>query len=108
MHMNSYILTLRRHSWLFVIALLTSSTCFGADDHLTASHASVSWCTLDSRHAQALADTATTARGAYVELGFDMPETVNLSVTCGNGVWSRLFNDGKDQLFLSIPSLDAL
>ncbi|HKV80279.1 MAG TPA: hypothetical protein VJP02_19175 [Candidatus Sulfotelmatobacter sp.] len=37
-----------------------------------------------------------------------MPETVTLSVTCGDGVGSRLFNDGKDQLFLSISSLDSL
>jgi hypothetical protein len=40
-------------------------------------------------------------------MGFDMPERVNLSITCGMGN-STLFTDGIDQMFLSIPSLDAL
>jgi hypothetical protein len=48
------------------------------------------------------------AREVYVELGFNMPEKVNLSITCGDGVSANLFNDGQNQLFLSIPSLDTL
>lgn len=93
---------------LFLSVSIMSATCFGASDQLAIPHVKLTQCIVDATYAGALAETVRAAREVYIDLGFDMPETVNLSVTCGDGVGSRLFNDGKDQLFLSISSLDSL
>ncbi|HEY7118939.1 MAG TPA: hypothetical protein VH475_20280 [Tepidisphaeraceae bacterium] len=64
---------------------------------------------LGPEQAAALAQTISAAREVYAkELGFDMPETIVLNVECGPNVRTRLFNDGKDRLVLSIASPDSL
>lgn len=99
-------LMLRR---LFLTILIMTATCFGASDQLVVPHVKVNWeCLVDSAHAQALSITVAAAREIYIDLGFDMPETVSLSVRCGAGIRSGIFNDGKDILFLSISSLTVL
>jgi hypothetical protein len=71
--------------------------------------AKVTYDGITAEQATALANTVAAARQVYAgELGFDMPATVALTVTCGPGQPTRLFNDGKDQVFLSIPSPDSL
>ena len=102
---------------LFLVAFLTISTCFAANDQVIVPHVKVTirdgvaqgkpTCTVDTAYARALAETAGEARDVYVKLGFDMPDTVNLSITCG-GDSTNLFTDGYDQLFLSIKSLNDL
>ena len=92
-------------------------TGFAAADQLDLPHVRVTTasstqpgqpaCTVDAAHLRALAATVFAARDAYLSLGFDMPETIHLSVRCGGGP-ANLFNDGNDQLFLSIPSPAAL
>jgi hypothetical protein len=93
---------------VFIAVAIMTAACFGASDQLVVAHVKVSWCAVDSTHARALAETVAAAREIYIGLGFDMPDTVSLSVTCGDSVGSGFFNDGKDHLFLSIPSLDSL
>src|SRR5439155_9675515 len=59
--------------------------------------------------AQAIADTLAEARKAYVELfGFDMPARIECTVECGADKPTRLFTDGEDRVFLSMPSPDKL
>ena len=99
--------TLRKVLALLFTLAVSAATCFAATDELVAPHVRISWCAIDSAHAHALAETIATARQIYVDLGFNMPDTVYLSITCGMG-GSNLFTDGNDQIFLSIPSLDAL
>ena len=106
-----------RYALAFVVAIMGAiPTCFAATDQLLLAHVKVTMrdastpgkspCAVDTAHARALAETIATARDVYVDLGYNMPETVNLSITCG-GDSGNLFTDGNDQLFLSIPSLDA-
>jgi hypothetical protein len=67
-------------------------------------HAVVTYSGIDEKHAKAIAEVVQAARGAAVgEYGFDMPETVSVSVTAG-AKRARLFNDGHDRMFLSIRS----
>jgi hypothetical protein len=102
---------------LVVAMFLAVSTCFAASDELLVAHVKVTMrdasaqgkppCVVDQGHSRALAETLGAARDVYVQLGFDMPEIVNLSITCG-GDSTNLFTDGYDQLFLSIKSLNDL
>src|SRR4051812_6402068 len=69
-----------------------------------APHVRVSYDGIDANQADAIARTLSAAREAYVrDFGFDMPETVVCSVACGPGEPVRLYNDGNDRLFLSLP-----
>jgi hypothetical protein len=59
--------------------------------------------------AQAIADTLSEARKVYVELfGFAMPARIDCTVECGADKPTRLFTDGEDRVFLSMPSPDKL
>jgi hypothetical protein len=78
---------------LVVAMFLAVSTCFAASDELLVAHVKVTMrdasaqgkppCVVDQGHSRALAETLGAARDVYVQLGFDMPEIVNLSITCG-------------------------
>jgi len=64
---------------------------------------------IDAVQASALAETLAAARVVYIEeYGFDMPEKAALQVTCRSGETTRLWTDGQDHLFLTIPSRDKL
>lgn len=74
-----------------------------------AAHVRVSYDGIDANQADAIAQTLSAAREAYVrDFGFDMPETNVCFVTCGPGEPVRLYNDGNDRPFLSLPSKDKL
>src|SRR5689334_1098007 len=74
-----------------------------------APHVRVTYDGIDANQADAIAQTLSAARDAYVrDFGFDMPETVVCTVTCRAGEPVRLYNDGSDRLFLSMPSKDKL
>jgi hypothetical protein len=107
-----------QYALAFVVAIMVAiPTCFATNDQLLFAHVKVTMrdvaapgkspCAVDTAHVRALAETVASARDVYVDLGYDMPETVNLSITCG-GDSANLFTDGNDQLFLSIPSIDSL
>ena len=40
--------------------------------------------------------------------GFDMPDDIRCTVECGPDKGSRLYTDGEDRVFLSMPSADKL
>jgi hypothetical protein len=64
---------------------------------------------IDAAQASALAETLAAARMVYIEqYGFDMPDKIILEVRCGPKESTRLYTDGQDHLFLSIPSPDKL
>src|SRR5687768_10781828 len=76
---------------------------------VTAPHVSVTYDGVPAAHAKAVAETLSAAWSVYAaEFGFEMPETVRCSVECGTGKPSRLFTDGHDRVFLSVPSADKL
>jgi len=101
-------LTLGYRLALVLTTSLATLACFAANDQPVVPHVTVTGCTVDSAYVRALAETVATARDVYSEWGFNMPESVNLSVTCKEGASPSLFTDGNDQLFLTIPSQDAL
>jgi hypothetical protein len=92
-----------------VLAVLISPLAFAAPQSVKLDHVTVRYDNLPERHARALAETIQTARDLYAtDLHFDMPATIHLTVNCGPDQPTRLFNDGKDSLILSIPSADSL
>lgn len=64
---------------------------------------------LDGKWAQALAETAGAARKVYAEeFGSDVPKMIYGSVACRKGEQTRLYTDGKDHMFLYVPSVEKL
>ena len=64
---------------------------------------------ISKEQANALVETLSVARSIYTdEFGFDMPEMVVLAVECAPGNATRLFNDGRDRINLSIASPRSL
>lgn len=60
---------------------------------------------IDADQAEAIDKTLRAAAAAYEHLfGFDMPDVLRCSVTVGPGQPGRLFTDGNDSVFLSLPS----
>jgi len=72
-------------------------------------HAEVQYEGIGNAQASALAEVIAAARQVCMsDFGFDMPETVVLRVECGPDEPTRLYTDGQDRLFLSMPSKDKL
>ena len=75
----------------------------------TAPHVRVEYAGVTAVQAQAIADTLSAAHQVYVQhFGFDMPGEIRCTVECGPGKQTRLFTDGNDRVFLSVPSADKL
>ena len=76
---------------------------------VTAPHVEVKYSGVPKTHAAAVANVLSAAREAHAkEFGFALPETIRASVECGPGSASRLFTDGEDRVFLSLPSADRM
>ncbi len=100
--------TVRSH-WLLSIAIRLALGSAAFADQATAPHARVEYAGIDAKQAAALAETLAAAWQVYTdEFDFEMPETVVLSVSCAPDQPTRLFNDGNERLFLSIPSASEL
>jgi hypothetical protein len=70
-----------------------------------APHVEVEYSGITDAQAGSIANTLSAARQVYVDrYGFDMPETIRGSVTCGPKETTRLYNDGADRVVLTIPS----
>ncbi|UCD29134.1 MAG: hypothetical protein JSV03_01220 [Planctomycetota bacterium] len=94
---------------ILTIAVLIVSAGPAWADVVSAPHVELKYEGIDADYAKALADTIGTARQVYVDhFGFDMPETVRADVTCAPRSPARLFTDGKDGIFLTIPSQKKL
>ncbi len=91
---------------LIALAVLASPAW---SDETTAPHVKVSYTGIDAKQATALAETASAAWKIYTsDFGFDLPETVLVEVTCGPNEATKLFTDGQEHLYLSLPSKDKL
>lgn len=91
---------------LIALLLLTARALAGT---AAAPHVQVTYDGIDAKYAEAIAQTISAAWTVYVEeFGFDMPQTVVCAATCAPGAPTRLFNDGKDHLTLTIPTQDKL
>lgn len=66
-------------------------------------HAVVTYAGIGEPYAKAIAQTCQAARNAAVEqFGFDMPESIAVSVTADRKKRTRLFNDGHDSFSLTV------
>jgi hypothetical protein len=76
---------------------------------VTAPHVRVTYGGMSEKHAALVARTLSAALEVYRDdFGFPMPETVHCSIDCGPGKPTRLYTDGQDRVFLSVPSPDKL
>jgi hypothetical protein len=90
-----------------LLLILLAATARGAE--VNAPNVRVTYDGIDESQAQAIADTLSAARKVYVEhFGFEMPGRIICTVDCGADKTSRLFTDGNDRVFLSMPSADKL
>lgn len=90
----------------FLCLLLTIAVL---GDEATAPHAEVTYTGIDTKQATALAETLSAAWKVYTEeFGFDLPPIVRCEVTCAPDQPTRLYTDGQDHLFLSLPSKEKL
>ncbi len=93
-----------------VVCCVVASAARGAESGAaTAPNVKVTYEGVPPGHAKAIAETLSAAREVYVsQFGFDMPEAITCTIECGPGKGSRLFTDGNDRVFLSLPSADKL
>ncbi|MGB2819608.1 MAG: hypothetical protein WBF17_01400 [Phycisphaerae bacterium] len=94
---------------VLVLALLVpplaAGAAEGANKTYRGDHTVVLYSGIDEKYAKAIAEVVEAARAVAVEqYGFDMPDTVSVSVTAGAAKRPRLFNDGQDRLYLSVRS----
>jgi hypothetical protein len=93
---------------LFLGVLLGAAVSAGGAE-VAAPHVTVTYEGVSEPQAKAIADTLSAARDVYVKhFGFDMPDKIRCEVVCGAGKPSRLYTDGEDRVFLSMPSPDKL
>ncbi len=72
-------------------------------------HVQVTSTGLSDAYAKAIARAVETARAVAIEqFGFDMPETIQVSVVVSPGSGTRLFTDGDDHINLTVPSEEKL
>jgi hypothetical protein len=87
--------------------LLIGLTCFA--DVANAPNVTVNYTNLDTAPATSIAKTLSAARAAYIDaFGFDMPQTITATVTIGPNEPTRLYTDGNDRAFLSLPDAAKL
>lgn len=93
---------------MLLLGVLGPLALAGAET-LKQDHVEVSYEGIEEAQATALAKTIAAARKIYAEdMAFDMPETVFLNVRCGPDEPTRLYTDGNDRMYLSLPSKDKL
>lgn len=89
---------------LMVIAAWLVCGMVSAEEVYRMEGALVTYENVDQRYAEAICRTVSAARDACRDLGFDMPETIKISANCDAKQRVRLFNDGKDRIYLTIRS----
>jgi len=90
---------------LAVAVLVTSPSVAVAAEELNLNHVVVSYDGIGKPYAEAIGRTVAAARNAAVDqFGFDMPETIVVSVTVDPKANVGLMNDGQDRFMLTIRS----
>ena len=84
---------------VLVFAIQARSESVVRRDHVVVTHDGV-----EELHATAVARVVESARAAAAKLGYDMPATINVSVSVRLAGGSGLFNDGDRGLFLTVRS----
>jgi hypothetical protein len=94
---------------LLVTATTLLAAGFAQAAAVTVPHAEVTYEGADIKWAKAVAETMAAARTVYVDdLACDMPDTVYGQLIVKAGENTRLYTDGVDHLFLSVPSESKL
>ncbi|HZN69257.1 MAG TPA: hypothetical protein VFB66_28540 [Tepidisphaeraceae bacterium] len=94
---------------ILLVTVVATGPVVAAKGSAEAPHVTVNYDGIPDGHARAIAETLSAARHVYAEaFGFDMPEMITCTVECGAGKGSRLYTDGNDRVFLSLPSADRL
>jgi hypothetical protein len=94
--------------FLAAAAVMTTGLAAAAAE-VSAPHVKVTYEGVGQDQAKAVAETLSAAREVYAKrFGFDMPEQIRCTIECGAGKPSRLYTDGEDRVFLSLPSADKL
>jgi hypothetical protein len=94
---------------LLAAATLLAGSLAAAAAEVSAPHVEVTYAGVSEDQATAVAETLSAAREVYAKrFGFDMPERIRCTIECGDGRPSRLYTDGEDRVFLSLPSADKL
>lgn len=100
------------HAVVLTAALLGPSAPAGAGDHeqiYRGDHALVRYTGVEPAQAEAIATVVEAARQVAIDqYGFDMPNTITITVDSGPKNKVRLFNDGRDRLSLSLKSDEQL
>ncbi len=92
-----------------VFVFLTLLPALAPAEVTTLPHVEVRHEGIDAAQATALGETLAAARVVYIkQYGFDMPQKVTLEVKCGPKESTRLYTDGQDGVFLSIPKREKL
>src|SRR5215208_1901938 len=92
---------------VLAVAFLSPALVEAAE--VSAPHVKVAYDGISEPQAKAIAQTLSAARDVYEEhFGFGMPELIRCTVECGPDKGSRLYTDGEDCVFLSMPSADKL
>lgn len=74
-----------------------------------ADHVTVTYEGISDAYGRAVGQTVAAARRVAAEqFGFDLPQTVFVSVKAGENERSKLYNDGQDHIFLTVPSEASL
>jgi hypothetical protein len=77
----------------------------GGQETLRLEGVNVSYSGISQEYARAIGRTVAAARSVAAEqFGFDMPQTITVSVTLDPQAGVRLFNDGQDRLSLTVRS----
>jgi hypothetical protein len=85
------------------------ASCAARAEVTTAPHVTVNHTGLEPAAAQAIAKTLSAARAVYVEqFGFDMPDNIIATVTISPKEATRLYTDGNDRVYLSLPDPSKL
>src|ERR1035437_6942081 len=90
-------------------ALAVAESAAPGDKVTRLAHVEVTSTGISDAYANAIARTVEAARTVAVEqFGFDVPQTIHVSAVVNPKNGTRLFNDGEDQINLTIPSVDKL
>src|SRR3954467_10829804 len=100
-----------KHPWVtpvWLVTILWTSVCATAAT-VNAPHVRVTFDGISEDHAKAVGETLSAAWDAYDStFGLRLPDTIHCSIDCGPGKPSRLYTDGNDRVYLSVPSPDKL
>ncbi|MBN2446681.1 MAG: hypothetical protein JXO22_08145 [Phycisphaerae bacterium] len=92
-----------------LISVLWGLATLAAAESITKPHVELSYTGIEKAQAESIAAVLSAAHEVYAkEFKADLPETIVVQVTCGPGEPTRLYTDGQDRVYISLPSPDKL